>query len=385
MKDQKYRIGTRAIHAGQEPEPITGAVMVPVFQTSTYAQKSPGVHTGFEYARTHNPTRQALEDCIASLEHAAHGVAFASGLATTNTILQTLKAGDHVICSDDVYGGTFRLFDKVLRRFGLNFTFIDLTDLAAVERAFQASTKLLWIETPTNPMLKILDIQSLSALAHAKGAKVVVDSTFMSPVFQNPLRLGADIVMHSSTKYLNGHSDVIGGIALTNDPEIAKDLRFLQNASGAVPGPWDCFLILRGLKTLHVRMAAHQENAVAIAKHLEKHPKVEAVIYPGLTSHPQHELAKKQMAGFGGMMSVRIRGGASEANQFLKKLKLFTLAESLGGVESLVEIPSIMTHASIPPETRKALGITDNLIRFSVGIEDPNDLIEDIENGLAEI
>lgn len=385
MKNETYRLGTRAIHAGQEPEKITGAVMVPVFQTSTYAQKSPGVHTGYEYARTHNPTREALEACIASLEGASHGIAFASGLATTNTILQTFKAGDHVVCSDDVYGGTFRLFDKVLRRFGMEFTFVDLTNLEAAEKAFRPNTRLVWIETPTNPMLKILDIERLSALAHKHGAKAVVDNTFMSPAFQNPLALGADIVMHSSTKYINGHSDVVGGIALTSDAKIAQDLRFLQNASGAVPGPWDCFLILRGLKTLHVRMDAHQRNAMTIAEHLSAHKKVEHVIYPGLKSHPEHELAKRQMKGFGGMMSVRVKGGSKEANLFLSRLKLFTLAESLGGVESLIEIPSIMTHASVPPETRKILGITDNLIRFSVGIEDCADLIEDIENGLAAI
>ncbi len=385
MKNEKYRLGTRAIHAGQEPEKITGSVMVPVFQTSTYAQKSPGEHSGYEYARTHNPTREALEACVASLEGAAQGIAFASGLATTNTILQTFQAGDHVVCSDDVYGGTFRLFDKVLRRFGMEFTFVDLTNLEAAEKAFQPNTRLVWIETPTNPMLKILDIERLSALAHKHGAKAVVDNTFMSPAFQNPLALGADIVMHSSTKYINGHSDVVGGIALTSDAKIAQDLRFLQNASGAVPGPWDCFLILRGLKTLHVRMDAHQRNAMTIAEHLSAHKKVEHVIYPGLKSHPEHELAKRQMKGFGGMMSVRVRGGSKEANLFLSRLKLFTLAESLGGVESLIEIPSIMTHASVPPGTREKLGITDNLIRFSVGIEDCADLIEDIENGLAAI
>ncbi len=376
--------GTRAIHAGQDPDPQTGAVMTPIYQTSTYAQASPGVHRGYEYSRTDNPTRTAYQACVAALEGGKHALAFASGLATTHAIIQSLKAGDHVVCCDDVYGGTFRIFDKVFRNHGIDFTFVDLSDLKKAEGAFKPNTKLLWMETPTNPMLKILDIAALCAIARSKGALSVVDNTFMSSYFQKPLQLGADIVVHSVTKYMNGHSDVVGGILVTNSSDLHAKLKFLQNAVGAVPAPMDCFLVMRGLKTLHVRMERHAQNAMAIARHLEKHPAIQKVIYPGLESHPQHGIARKQMSGFGGMITFFIKGGLPEARKFLEKVKLFTLAESLGGVESLIEHPAIMTHASIPAETRKELGIHDNLIRMSVGIEDLSDLIGDLDQALTQ-
>lgn len=379
----KTGFGTRAIHAGQDPDPQTGAVMTPIYQTSTYAQASPGVHRGYEYSRTDNPTRTAYQACVAALEGGKHALAFASGLATTSAIIQSLKAGDHAVCCDDVYGGTFRIFDKVFRNHGIDFTFVDLSDLKQVEAAFKPNTKLLWMETPTNPMLKILDIASLCAMTKARGALAVVDNTFMSSYFQKPLALGADIVVHSVTKYMNGHSDVVGGILVTNSSELHAKLKFLQNAVGAVPAPMDCFLVMRGLKTLHVRMERHAQNAMVIARHLENHPKIDRVIYPGLESHPQHAIAKKQMSGFGGMITFCIKGGLPEARSFLEKVKLFTLAESLGGVESLIEHPAIMTHASIPAETRKELGILDNLIRMSVGIEDLSDLVADLDQALS--
>ncbi|MFN7684840.1 MAG: cystathionine gamma-synthase [Oligoflexia bacterium] len=374
---------TRAIHAGQEPDPQTGAVMTPIYQTSTYAQASPGVHRGYEYSRTDNPTRTAYQACVAALEGAKHALAFSSGLAATSTLLQTLKPGDHVVCCDDVYGGTFRIFDKVFRPQGIDFTFVDLSDLKKAREAFRPSTKLLWMESPTNPMLKILDISALCSLAREKDVRSVVDNTFMSSYFQKPLTLGADMVVHSVTKYMNGHSDVVGGVLATNDTAWFERLKFLQNAVGAVPAPMDCFLIMRGLKTLHVRMERHAQNAMAIARHLEKHPRVEKVIYPGLESHPQHAIAKKQMSGFGGMITFFIKGGLSEARHFLEKVKIFTLAESLGGVESLIEHPAIMTHASIPAQTRRELGIHDNLIRVSVGIEDLSDLLADLDRALG--
>lgn len=380
---QTMKFGTLAIHAGQEPDPATGAVMTPIYQTSTYAQESPGKHRGYEYSRTDNPTRTAYQACVAALEGAKYGLAFASGLSAIDTILRTLKAGEHVVCCDDVYGGTFRIFDKVLRRNGLDFTFVDLSDIKQAEAAFRNNTRLLWMESPTNPMLKILDIHALSELAHKKGALSVVDNTFMSPYFQKPLELGADIVIHSVTKYMNGHSDVVGGVLATNHDNLYTELKFLQNAVGAIPGPMDSFLVLRGLKTLHIRMERHGQSAMTIARWLEKHPKVEKVIYPGLESHPQHSLAKKQMSGFGGMITFFIRGELAQARSFLEKVKIFTLAESLGGVESLIEHPAIMTHASIPAETRKQLGIHDNLIRISVGIEDVTDLVADLEQALT--
>ena len=382
-ESKKFGFGTKAIHAGQEPDPITGAVMIPIYQTSTYAQKSPGEHTGYEYSRTDNPTRTAYQACVAALENGKHALAFGSGLAAIDSLMHLLKAGDHVICSDDVYGGTFRLFDKVLTRFQIEFTFMDLSDVTAVEKAIKPNTKMIWIESPTNPMLKIFDIEALAKMARSRKILSAVDNTFMSPYFQRPLDLGADLVMHSITKYMNGHSAVVGGVLDMNDSKLHEDLKYLQNAVGAVPGPQDCFLVMRGLKTLHVRMKQHQENAFAIANFLVKHPKVEKVIYPGLESHPQHALAKKQMSGFGGMISFTIKGGIAESKKVLETTKLFTLAESLGGVESLIEHPAIMTHASVPVENRQKLGISDNLIRISVGIEDAADLIADLDHALS--
>ncbi|MBC7396192.1 MAG: cystathionine gamma-synthase [Bdellovibrionales bacterium] len=382
MNLDKAGFGTKAIHAGQAPDPRTGAVMVPIYQTSTFAQRSPGEHTGYEYARTDNPTRTAYQECVASLENGKYGLAFSSGLATIDTLLHTLRSGDHVICSDDVYGGTFRLFDKVLTRFGISFTFMDLCDVPAVEAAIKPETRMLWIESPTNPMLKIFDIAALSALAKMKNVLSIVDNTFMSPYFQRPLDLGADVVIHSVTKYMNGHSDVVGGILVTSNEALYTEMKYLQNAIGAVPGPQDCFLVMRGLKTLHVRMREHEANAIKIANFLVDHPKIEKVIYPGLKSHPQHELAKKQMHGFGGMISFVMKGQLADAKRLLENVKLFTLAESLGGVESLIEHPAIMTHASVPAETRKHLGIADTLVRISAGIESADDLIDDLKQAL---
>jgi cystathionine gamma-lyase len=384
MSHSKKRqgFGTKAIHAGQDPDSRTGAVMVPIYQTSTFAQSSPGKHTGYEYARTDNPTRTAYQECVASLENGKYALAFSSGLATIDTLLHTLKTGDHVICSDDVYGGTFRLFDKVLRRFGMDFTFMDLSDVARVKAAMRPNTRMLWIESPTNPMLKIFDIAALATAAREKGVLSVVDNTFMSPYFQRPLELGADAVIHSITKYMNGHSDVVGGVFITNSDSLYQEMKFLQNSIGAVPGPQDCFLVMRGLKTLHVRMRQHETNAFEIARFLSEHPKVTKVIYPGLATHPQHELAKRQMHGFGGMISFEVKDSLADATKVLEKTRLFTLAESLGGVESLIEHPAIMTHASVPAENRKILGISDTLIRISVGIEDASDLIEDLKNAL---
>ena len=379
----KFGFGTRAIHAGQAPEEMTGAVMTPIFQTSTFAQESPGKNKGYEYARTGNPTRTAYQDCVAALEGGQFALAFSSGLATTDAILHTLKSGDHVLCCDDVYGGTFRLFDKVYRKLGLEFTFMDFSDPAKVEAAIKPNTRLMWMETPTNPLLKIIDIAAMTALARKKNVVSVVDNTFMSSYFQKPLSLGADIVVHSVTKYMNGHSDVVGGVLVTDHSQLHEEIKFFQNAVGAVPAPMDCFLIMRGLKTLHLRMERHQENAMTIAKFLEKHPKVEKVIYPGLESHPGHALARKQMTGFGGMISFYIRGGLSDAKRFLEKTSIFTLAESLGGVESLVGHPATMTHASIPAQTRQNLGISDNLVRLSCGVEDAKDLIADLSTALV--
>jgi len=381
--DRKLHIDTLAIHAGQSPDPTTGAVMTPVYLTSTYAQASPGVHKGFEYSRTQNPTRHALQDCLAALEGARHGLAFASGLAATDGVLHLLEAGDHVLASDDVYGGTFRIFDKVFRRHGLSFDYVDMSDARNVERALRPRTRLVWIESPTNPMLKIVDLAEVARLARAHGARTVVDNTFATPYFQRPLEHGIDVVTHSTTKYLNGHSDVIGGAVMTSDGELFERLKFLQNAVGGVPSPMDCFLVLRGLKTLHVRMQRHAENALALAHHLERHPQVERVIYPGLPSHPQHALARRQMSGFGGMLAFVIRGGLPAARAFLEAVRIFACAESLGGVESLVEHPAIMTHASVPKETRELLGILDGFIRISVGIEAVSDLVDDLERGFA--
>lgn len=379
-----HGIGTKAIHAGQSPDPSTGAVMVPIYATSTYAQASPGDHQGYEYSRSHNPTRFAYERCVAELESGTHGYAFASGLAATSTVLELLDSGAHVICMDDVYGGTYRLFERVRRRSaGLEFSFVDLDDLDAVKAALQPNTKMIWCETPTNPLLKLVDIRRLAEFAKANGLLLAVDNTFSSPVLQRPLELGADIVMHSATKYLNGHSDIVGGMVVVKDAALAEQMTFLQNAIGGVQGPFDSFLALRGLKTLHLRMKAHCENAQFIAEKLEAHPAVEKVAYPGLASHPQHALAKTQMHGFGGMVSVWLKGGFPEAKRFMERLELFTCAESLGGVESLANHPAVMTHASIPEERRNVLGVTGNLVRLSVGVEDAADLWSDIQQALS--
>lgn len=380
MTEKKF--ATLAIHAGQDPDKLTGAVMTPIYQTSTFVQTSPGKHQGYEYSRSDNPTRTAYQNCVAALEGGKHGLAYASGLAAIDSVIHLLKAGDHILSSDDVYGGTYRIFEKVYKPLGIGVSFVDLSNLEKTKAAIQKNTKLLWIETPTNPLLKIQDIQKLSDLARAHNILSVVDNTFMSPYFQNPLKLGADIVVHSVTKYMNGHSDVIGGVIITNDTTVYEQLKFYQNSVGGVPSPWDSFLVMRGIKTLHVRMERHAENAMRVAEFLEKHPKIERVIYPGLTSHPQHELAKKQMSGFGGMITFFIKGGLREAQVFLEKVSLFALAESLGGVESLIEHPAIMTHASIPLDMREKLGIFDNLIRVSVGIEDVSDLIQDLDKAL---
>ncbi len=382
--DPSLGFGTRAIHAGQTPDPTTGAVMTPVYFTSTYAQTAPGVHKGFEYSRTHNLTRFALEANLASLEGGTHGLCFASGLAATSTILQLFDSGAHVIACDDLYGGTFRLFDKVYRRHGFEFTYVDpAVGAAAVEAAIRPTTKLVWIETPTNPMLKLCDIAAVAEVCKRRGVVLAVDNTFMTPFLQRPLELGADIVCHSMTKYLNGHSDVIGGCLVVKDDELRQRLAFLQNAVGAVPSPMDSFLVMRGTKTLHVRMERHEHNAGALAPWLAAHPQVEKVIYPGLESHPQHALARKQQRGFGGMISFVLKGGLDESRRFLSACQIFTLAESLGGVESLIEHPAIMTHASIPADRRAALGIVDGFIRLSVGIEDLADLRGDLERAFA--
>ena len=380
-----HRPGTLAIHAGQSPDPSTGAVMTPIYATSTYVQQSPGVHQGFEYSRSHNPTRFAYERCVAALEGGSRGFAFASGLAATSTILELLDSGSHVLCMDDVYGGTYRLFEGVRRRSaGLDFSWVDLNDDAAFEAGIKPNTKMVWIETPTNPTLKLVDIQAVAAKARARGLIVVVDNTFCSPMLQQPLALGAHIVMHSATKYLNGHSDIVGGMAVVgDDTELAEKMAYLQNAIGGVQGPFDSFLALRGLKTLHLRMKAHCENAQAIAEYLEKHPKVERVAYPGLKSHPQHALAQRQMKGPGGMVSVWLKGGFEAAKDFMGKLELFACAESLGGVESLANHPAVMTHASVPVERREALGVTGNLVRLSVGVEDVQDLLAELEAALG--
>lgn len=376
---------TRAIHAGQTPDPTTGAIMTPVYLTSTFVQASPGVHKGYEYSRTGNPTRKAYEDCLASLEDGTHGFAFASGCAATTTVLHLLKQGDHIIAGDDMYGGTFRLFDKVLRHDGMNFSYLDLTNAENLKEAIRPETKMVWIETPTNPTLKLVDIQRICEIAHAKNILVAVDNTFMSPYFQRPLTLGADIVVHSTTKYVGGHSDMVGGAVVTNKKEIAERIAFLSNSMGTIQGPFDAFLSLRSLKTLPIRMKAHEKNAIEVARFLECHPKIQWVRYPGLSSHPQHELAKKQMLGFGGMITFAIKGGIEQSRTLLENVRIFALAESLGGVESLIEHPAIMTHASVPAEIRKQLGIDDSLVRLSVGIEDIEDLLADLKNALEKV
>jgi cystathionine gamma-lyase len=387
MKDSEKGQGfaTRAIHAGQSPDPTTGAVMPPIYAVSTYAQSSPGVHQGYEYSRTQNPTRMAFERCIADLEGGTQGFAFASGMAATATLLELVDSGDHVIAMDDLYGGTFRLFERVRRRSAaIDFTFADLSDPQAAIAAIRPRTRMIWIESPTNPMLRLVDIEALAEIARARGILLVVDNTFATPWIQRPLELGADVVMHSTTKFLNGHSDMVGGVAIVRDPALGERIGYLQNAIGAVSGPFDSFLALRGLKTLPLRMRRSSESALAIARHLEQHPRVERVLYPQLPSHPQHALARRQMQqGGSGIVTFFLKGGLAQARSFLERLALFTLAESLGGVESLVDHPAIMTHASVPPEARAKLGISDSLVRLSVGIEDVADLVADLDSALG--
>ena len=378
------KFATRAIHVGQEPDPATGATIVPIYQTSTYTQEAPGKHKGYEYSRTANPTRAALEECVASLEGGDYGLAFASGLAATIATMSLLTPGDHVVAGDDLYGGTYRLFDKVIPRTGgIEFTYADTTDPELVAKALRPETQLLWIETPTNPMLTLSDIAALCEMAHERGAVVAVDNTFASPYFQNPLALGADLVVHSTTKYMGGHSDVVGGAVVTSNEDFYEGIKFYQNAAGGVPGPFDSWIVLRGLKTLAVRMRQHEENALAVAQFLQGHTQVETVNYPGLPSHPQHELAKRQMSGFSGMISFTLKGGAEAAYAAVQKTKVFSFAESLGGVESLITHPATMTHAAIPREQREARGVTDGLMRLSVGIEDKEDLIADLDQAIS--
>jgi cystathionine gamma-lyase len=385
-KTNQAGFSTRAIHAGQSPDPTTGAIMTPIYATSTYVQTSPGVHKGYEYSRTQNPTRIAFEACIADLEGGRRGFAFASGMAATATLLELLDTGAHVVSMDDVYGGTYRLFERVRRRSaGLDFSFVDMSDLANLELAIRPETRLIWVESPTNPTLRLVDLEAVARLAARRGILTVADNTFASPYLQRPLEHGFDAVLHSTTKYLNGHSDMVGGVAVVNDEELAGRLAFLQNAIGGVSGPFDSFLALRGVKTLAIRMQRHCENAQAVAAYLEAHPKVARVYYPGLKSHPQHELAKRQMPGFGGMVTAILKGGLEESRRFLERCQVFALAESLGGVESLIEHPAIMTHASVPAEIRAGLGVSDSLVRLSVGIEDLDDLIRDLEQALAAV
>ena len=373
---------TLAVHAGQEPDPVSGAVMEPIVLATTFAQPEPGKPLRFDYSRSGNPTRAALEACLAALEGGASGFAFASGCAAATTLLHTLRPGDHVVCGDDVYGGTYRLFEKVLRPLGIEASFVDLRDPAHLEGALTGRTRMVWLETPTNPLLRLVDVRAAADLVRPREIPLVVDNTFASPALQRPLALGATVVLHSTTKYINGHSDVVGGALVTSDPELAKRLAFLQNAIGAVPGPMDCYLVLRGIKTLAVRMQRHGETAAELARRLQGAAGVQRVHYPGLPSHPQHALCRRQMPSGGGMISVELEGGLDHACRFLRALRIFTLAESLGGVESLVEIPALMTHASIPRERREALGITDSLIRLSVGLEHVDDLWHDLERGL---
>ncbi len=389
MKDHsKHQLATRAIHAGQEPDPTTGAIMTPIYATSTYVQNSPGDHQGWEYSRSHNPTRHAYEQCIADLEGGSRGFAFASGMAATGTVLELLDSGDHVVAIDDLYGGSFRLFNNVRdRSAGLKFSFAPIDDIEALKAVIRPETRMIWVETPTNPMLKIVDIATVVEVARQHDLLLVVDNTFASPMLQRPLELGADIVVHSATKFLNGHSDMVGGVAIVGDnTELADRLWYLHNSIGGIQGPFDSFLAMRGLKTLALRMQAHCSNALRIAQWLEQHPAVSKTLYPGLKSHPQHELAMSQMAGMGGgIISIDLKGGFKAAQKMLEACQLFSLAESLGGVESLINHPAIMTHASVPPEKRAMIGITDSLVRLSVGIEDVNDLIADLDQALADL
>jgi len=385
MHDNK-RIATRCIHAGQSPDPTTGAIMTPIYQTSTYAQPSPGVFKGeYDYSRSANPTRTALEANLASLEGGKHGITFSSGLAALDAVMHLLSSGDHVVLCDDVYGGTYRQLNTIFRQFGIEFTRVDMTDLDATRDAFTDKTKLVWMETPTNPMLKVIDIEAVAALGKEKGALVAVDNTFATPLLQSPLKLGADIVSHSCTKYIGGHSDVVGGALIVSDDELGQRLRYIQNSVGAVPAPMDCFLLLRSTKTLHVRVERHCQNARKIADWLADNGKVERVFYPGREDHPQHAVAAKQMSDFGGMITAHLKGGIEQSRKFLESLEVISLAESLGGVESLIEHPAIMTHSSVDKDAREALGITDGLIRLSVGIEDVDDLIGDLDQALGRI
>lgn len=377
------RIETQVIHAGQHPDETTGAIMTPIFATSTYVQESPGKHKGYEYSRTSNPTRAALENCLAALENGTHGFAFGSGMAAISTVIELLQPGDHVVASDDLYGGTYRLFENIRKKTaGIEFSFVDCTNSDAVQNAIQKNTKMLWIETPSNPMLKLLDLTLMASIAKKNNLISICDNTFATPIIQKPLDFGFNIVVHSLTKYLNGHSDMIGGTVITNDKSLAEKIAYLQNAVGAILGPFDSFLALRGIKTLALRIERHCQNALLLAEWLTQHPKVDKVIYPGLTSHPQHALAKKQMSGFGGMISVTLKMNLAETKKMLSRCKIFALAESLGGVESLIEHPGVMTHASIPLEMREKLGITDGFIRLSVGIESLDDLKMDLINAL---
>jgi cystathionine gamma-lyase len=381
--NKRLGLGTRAIHAGQSPDPTTGAIMTPIYATSTYVQASPGKHKGYEYSRTQNPTRTAYEGCVAALEGGVAGFAFGSGLAAAATVLDLLDSGSHIIAMDDLYGGTYRLFERVRRRSaGLDFSFVDLNDAQALKAALKPNTRMIWAETPTNPMLKLVDLTKMAAFAKKHGLILVVDNTFCSPMLQRPLEYGADLVLHSATKYLNGHSDMVGGVVVAGTKDLAQQMAFLQNAVGAVSGPFDAFLAMRGLKTLHLRMRAHCESALELASWLEKQAAIAKVIYPGLKSHPQHALAKKQMDGFGGIISIELKGGLKKARRMLERCHLFALAESLGGVESLIEHPAIMTHASVPPATRKRLGISDGLVRLSVGVEDIGDLRDELQEVL---
>jgi len=384
-RSNNLHFATRCVHAGQEPDPTTGAVMMPIYTTSTYLQQSPGVHKGYDYARTKNPTRMAFERCIADLEGGSAGFAFASGLAAISTTLECLDHGSHVIAVDDLYGGSRRLFERVRRRSAaIEASYLDLTDLSALEAAIRPNTRLIWVESPTNPLLKLVDLERVAAIAKKRGILAAADNTFASPYVQRPLEHGFDLVVHSTTKYLNGHSDMIGGVAVVGENEALRErLGFLQNAVGAIQGPFDSFLALRGLKTLALRMERHCASALKIAEWLERHPKVRRVFYPGLASHPQHTLAKRQMRAFGGMISAELEGSLDDAKRFLERCRLFALAESLGGVESLIEHPALMTHGSVPQEVRAALGIGDTLVRLSVGIEDPDDLIADLSAALG--
>jgi len=377
------KFSTKAIHAGQKPDPSTGAIRTPIFQTSTYAQAGLGDHKGYEYSRSHNPTRTALEECIAALEDGRYGLAFASGMAAEQAILSLLSAGDHMIACDDLYGGSFRIFERIMRRYNVETSYVTAGKIEGYAKAIRPNTKLIWLETPTNPLLRLIDIQAVAEIAHQHNVPVVVDNTFASPYFQQPLKLGADIVIHSTTKYINGHSDVIGGALVLNNEEVYEAIKFYENAAGSVPSPFDAWLILRGIKTLAVRMRQHEENARVVANFLAEHPRVEKVYYPGLSSHPDYELAKRQMSGFGGMVSFQFKGVYEDVDKLVRRFNVFTLAESLGGVDSLVCHPASMTHGSIPKEIREPRGLTDTLLRLSVGIEDAEDILADLQQALA--